>query len=327
MRRLLVILGVAAVAAAAVTLWAGRGGSGAGKGIVFRAKVDGTYQLFTIAPDGSHLRQLTHLAVHGGGIPGAESPDWSPDGKTIVFDSDYQDTKQDVVNLFTIRPDGTGLAEVPLEIGKFVGSPAYSPDGSQISFDWEAAAHSVHQQGIDIANADGSEVRRFTSLDQPNVLHHASAWSPDGSRILYTEMRGTEASSIIVQRLDGTGRRELTRWALNANNAAWSPDGRLIAFNSHNPPHPGESANLYMIHADGTGLTQLTHYSGGTLSAYMGDWSPDGRQIVFHLRGADADGPGVNQLFLMDSDGRHVRRLTRLPRGSDPGQASWSAAG
>ena len=41
MRRVLAILGVIAVAAAAVTLWATRGGSGAGKGIVFRAKVNG----------------------------------------------------------------------------------------------------------------------------------------------------------------------------------------------------------------------------------------------------------------------------------------------
>jgi Tol biopolymer transport system component len=326
-RRLVVILGVAAsVAAAVIVILAERDGSHGSKGIVFDAKVGRTYQLFIIDPDGGNLRQLTHLVVPHGGIPGAETPDWSPDGKTIVFDSDWNGTKQDVINLFTIKPDGTRLAEVPLEIGKFSGAPAYSPDGKQISFDWDAAARSVHQSGIDIANADGSEVRRFTSLDLPNVLDHASAWSPDGEWILFTEMHGPAESSIVKLRLDGSGRTELTPWELNANNAAWSPDGRLVAFNSYIAPPPGESSNLYVVRPDGTGLTRLTHYKGGKLNAYMCDWSPDGKQIVFHLRGADPDGLEVNQLFVMDAGGGNVHQLTHLPRGSDPGHASWGPA-
>jgi Tol biopolymer transport system component len=324
MRRLVVIIGVTfAVALVAVAVLAERRGSEVSRGIVFDANVDGTYQLFAIDPDGSNVRQITHLVVPHGGIPGADSPDWSPDGKTIVFDSDWHGTKQDIINLFTIRPDGTGLAEVPLEIGKFSGTPAYSPDGKQISFDWDAEARSVHESGIDIANADGSLVRRLTSLDVPNVLDHASAWSPDGEWIVFTEMHGPAESSIVKLRLDGSGRKELTSWELNANNAAWSPDGRLVAFNSYKSPQPGKSSNLYVVRPDGTGLTQLTHYKGGKLNSYMGDWSPDGKQIVFQLRGPNPDGPGVNQLFVMDASGGNIRQLTHLPRGSNPAHASW----
>ena len=265
MRKLVVILAVGAIAAVVVAFMATRGGSSAGKGIVFQARVGGTYQLFTIDPDGSHLRQITHLSIPHSGIPGVDSPAWSPDGKTIIFDTDYHGTKQDRINLFTIRPDGSGLLEVPLEIGMFSGAPAYSPDGKTISFDWDASDVGPHQQGIDFANADGSEVRRFTSLDSPTVLHQRTNWSPDGQRILFTEKHGDAESSIVVLRLDGTGRKELTRWALDANNGKWSPDGALVAFNSYSAPTPaGESANLYVIRPDGTGLVQLpTTPAGG----------------------------------------------------------------
>jgi len=59
---------VGAAIALAVALWTR--GSGASGGIVFQAQVNGVNQLFTIHPDGSGLKQITHLAVansHGGG--------------------------------------------------------------------------------------------------------------------------------------------------------------------------------------------------------------------------------------------------------------------
>jgi Tol biopolymer transport system component len=124
-----------------------------------------------------------------------------------------------------------------------------------------------------------------------------------------------------------TGRKELTPWALNANNAKWSPDGSQIAFNSHNDPSSGGEANLYTMRPDGSGLVQITHYTDGKLNAYLGGWSPDGKHLVFHLRGPDPNAPGVNQLFVVDADGSNARQLTHLPHGANPGYASWSPAG
>jgi TolB protein len=298
----------------------------AGHGIVFQAKVDGLYQLFRIDPDGSGLRQITHLDVRNSGIPGVEKAVWSPDGKRIVFDSDYGRTRYRITTLFTIRPDGSGLERVPLEIGRFIGSPAYSPDGKMLSFDWDSDAHGT-QQGIVIANADGSGIRRLTRIDRPNALVMRSDWSPDGRWLTFTQFSGADQSVIVRMRPDGTGRRELTLWALNANNAKWSPDGSRIAFNSHEVRRPGQDANVYTVRPDGTGLVQLTHYTGGRRDAFVGGWSPDGRQILVHVRGADADGPGPNQLFVMDADTGAMRQLTHLPRGANPGYASWSPAG
>jgi TolB protein len=328
-RRLGLALGVAVLLAAVAVLFAIRasGGTPRGKGIVFQARVHGLYQLFRINPDGTDLRQLTHFQIKGSGIPGAGQPAWSPDAKRIVFDTDYGRTKDAIINLFTIKPDGSGLAKVPLQVGLFNAAPAFSPDGKLVSFDWEESARALHEQGIDVANADGSDVRRLTALYSPNRRHGTSSWSPGGDWVVFTESRGTGASAILKIRPDGTGLRELTPWELRADNAKWSPDGSRILFNSHRAPQPGESANLYTVKPDGSELVQLTHYSGGRLNAFAGGWSPDGKHIVFHLRGADPDGPGVNQLFIVDADGHNMHQLTHLSHGMNPGYASWSPAG
>ena len=316
------LLGAFAIADVLAAVYATRSSSGVGRGIVFQARVHGAYQLFTVDPDGGHLRQITDLRSSRSSIPGAELPAWSPDGRRIIFDSDYRRGKQGEVNLFTIEPNGRGLEQV-FGIGMLAGAPAFSPDGKRISFDWDADV----THGIDIADADGAKVRRLTAINDPIVVDGHSVWSPSGRWIAFTELRGATESAILTLRTNGSGRRQLTRWPLNASNAAWSPDGRWIAFNSHNTPVPEESSNIYVVGPNGRGLRQLTHYEGGKLNAYMGDWSPDSRQIVFHLRGPDPDGLGVNQLFVMDANGHHVRRLTHLPRGSNPQYARWSPAG
>jgi Tol biopolymer transport system component len=332
------IAGLIVLGAVVAVLLLRDSGPGPGKGIVFQAKVDGLYQLFRIDSDGSGLRQLTHLDFRGSTVPGVEQAVWSPDGKRIVFDSDYGATKYRVITLYTVRPDGTDLERLPILLGRFVLAPAYSPDGKLLSFDWAASADPTDQQGIYIGSPDGTGLRRLTTTDQANA-HIANThagrtnWSPDGHWLVFAQSSGPPESSnesvIVRMRPDGTGRRELTLWALNANNAKWSPDGSRIAFNSHNGPgpHPGESANVFTMKPDGTGVVQLTHYKGGTRNAYVGGWSPDGRQLVVHVSDAAPDGTGVNQLFVMDVNSGHIRQLTHMPQGSNPSFASWSPAG
>jgi Tol biopolymer transport system component len=326
MTLLIVICGLVALTTLTAPLWAARPPTAA-KGIVFQAEVHGAYQLFRIQSDGSGLRQITHLRVPGSSIPGVEQPDWSPDARTIVFDSDLHRTARRVVSLFTIRPDGGGLRRIPLASGGLAGDPAFSPDGALISYQWDADAEYAHQQGIDVARADGSRVHRLTAVNSAVAVDGRSAWSPNGKWVAFTEIREGGKAAIVKVRRGGGGRVVLTPRRLDANNAAWSPDGRRIAFNSDNASVPGVSANIYVMNADGSGAHRLTHYAGGSRNAYMCDWSPDGKHILFHVRGPNPGGPGVNQLFVMDPDGTHVRQLTHMPRGSNPSYASWSPAG
>jgi len=149
--------------------------------IAFQA-LDGRFpQVFTIEPDGSGLRQLTNVPAEDPETdPGGENPSWAPDGSVIAFDTGNADG----VNLWTVEPDGTGLAEMPLAVGGFNGNPAYSPDGTRISFDQDVGPKQPKVHGIFIANANGSEARRLTTAPRTVEAHDTeSQWSPDGTRI------------------------------------------------------------------------------------------------------------------------------------------------
>ncbi|MCA1698231.1 MAG: hypothetical protein LC790_04730, partial [Actinobacteria bacterium] len=88
--------------------------------------------------------------------------------------------------------------------------------------------------------------------------------------------RSTHVGAIYVINANGTHVRRLTPRSMDASNPRWSRDGTSILFNDYAETVPGKSANLYTIRVDGTGLTKLTSYKGGTAQAFVNDWSPDG---------------------------------------------------
>jgi TolB protein len=289
--------------------------------IVFQAYVGYTNELFTIRPDGTGVRQITKIPFKDD-TEGAEQADWSPDGKKIIFDapSGMSDT---VVNVFTVAPDGAGLAELPLTLPGFNGAPSYSPDATRIAFDQDMGDAAPTAHGIFVANADGSSPRRLTTGIKTTVAYDTDAdWSPDGKWISFTRVRNKTEAAIFVIRADGSGLKRLTPWKLDAANADWSPDGSKLVFQTYYEGTTlGESPNIFTMRPSGGKMMQLTHFTGGNAQALGPSWSPDGKLIVWHKLS-----PSVDQLFLMDPRGGHVRQLTRLPHGASPSHADWGTA-
>jgi TolB protein len=120
--------------------------------------------------------------------------------------------------------------------------------------------------------------------------------------------------------LGGVG-RTLTPPSLAASDAAWSPDGRHIAFSASSGP--AANIDIYVMAADGTGRRRLT-------SSIEADsdptWSPDGDSIAFERdRGCEAEGCGAEEVWVMRADGTGQKRLTR---GSTfDGDPAWSPDG
>jgi Tol biopolymer transport system component len=290
-----------ALAAAGAALSTAPGANGL---IVYAEEVNGRSQLFTIRPDGSDATRITNVL-------GAWNPDWAPNGRSIVFELESQNSAAITVMSAT----GTGIRKLTPK--GFQGQPAFSPDGRWIVYEREAGGN-----GVWLMRADGSGSRRLTRNPfggdcgcdtDPN-------FSPDGKLISFVRVKeDAKLQALFVMRRDGTGLRQLTpyTWQI-AIKHDWSPDGKAILMTTNADfVKPGESANLVTIRPDGSGRTDLTRFTGGKTNAFAGSYSPDGRQVVFRLeQGA------TYSLAVVDRNGGNLRRLktsTNKPRFIDWG--------
>ena len=298
---LVAALGVASIATAT---FPGRNGR-----ITFmRDDVNGFAQVWVADSDLSHARQLTDFRATSGWSA------WSPDGSRIAFDSDVTDPDHDndpfINDIFTIRPDGTGLRKLTDSIGYAGGSAAWSPDGRLIVFEADRGDYPA-QAGIYVMNSrDGSNVRRITSLAPGIDWDGAPKFSPDGKRILFTRY-SAKGAAVHTMRLDGSGLRRLTPWELNANDADWSPDGTRIVFEAYPDDYPRGSA--WVVGANGKGLKNLTPTPTleGVLDGYSDPvYSPDGKQILLLHGLFYEDGSFTGGLATMRSDGSHLEYVS-----------------
>jgi TolB protein len=183
--------------------------------------------------------------------------------------------------------------------------PSFSPDGQTIAY----ASKDAGQRTIVIVARDGGDSRVLLSTTSPAELW-TTQFSPDGNRLAFVQRnRGRTAPkdghAIFVVNIDGSGLSRVTPWRLHAaDKADWSPDGKWLLFRSN--AESNMQSQIYVIHPDGTGLKQLTHFEQGTIVT-SSSFSPDGEWIVY-----GANGMGGNaDLYVMRGDGTGVRPLTR----------------
>jgi Tol biopolymer transport system component len=125
--------------------------------------------------------------------------------------------------------------------------------------------------------ANGSAIRMTSGVkeDYPD-------WSPDGREIAFVGWNpvppgaGAE-TDIFVARLDGSGRRRLTRNSAREYDPDWSPTGKRLAYSSGGP----QGLDLFVIDMSGHNRRRLTRTPNRCEA--QPDWSPDGRRILFRL--------------------------------------------
>ncbi|MCK4392154.1 PD40 domain-containing protein [Candidatus Bipolaricaulota bacterium] len=173
------------------------------------------------------------------------------------------------------------------------GQPTWSPDGREIAF--TSLREGVLKRQLYVMNADGSNVRRLTTLDR----HVGSpTWSPDGGKIAFI----ADFNVYVVNR-DGTSIQNLAP----GYDLTWAPEGRKIAFKS-NKLSSGLT-DIWCINVDGTGLQNLTNDPGAY--DFVPSWSSDGTKIAF-VSYRDGD----YEIYVMNADGTKQRNLTNH-RASD----------
>jgi Tol biopolymer transport system component len=228
--------------------------------------------------DGTGRRNLTADAASDG------SPDWSPDGRRIVYASQPPGCESAgcPADLYAIGRDGKGRVRLT-STPQSEAAPDWSPDGTRIAYiRWDQ-----DQPSIWVMAADGSGQRQLTD----RAVGSPPDWSPDGVRVLF------EAGDYRLYAInaDGTGRRQISGIG-PVRGARWSPDGTRIALTMQDA--------VWVINADGGGLRRLKH-------GWYPSWSPDGRQLVYLAVSFASVRTGELQIRLMDIDGRNQVVLIR----------------
>ena len=259
----------------------------AGGRIAFDSQQNGEFnsEIYVMNADGSGQANLTNNSS------GDYYPSWSPDGTRIVFMSGRDGS----VGIYAMSADGSNVTRLTNSQASDTW-PSCSPDGDRVAFVSDRDGNNE----IYVMNIDGSGVTRLT---YNTVGDGWPTWSPDSTRIAF--VRG---SQVYVMNADGSNAHGL----FEGQSPSWSPDGTRIAFYSKRDGN----AEIYVIEADGTGVTRL---SDNSADDWYPSWSPDGRHIVFQ---SNRDGDFEFEIYRMRDDGTEVVRLTR--NAGDDGHPSWS---
>ena len=273
--------------------------------------LSGPSNVYTINPNGTGRRQLTHV----GKKHAAGAPDWSADGTKIVYASNQTGDYR----IWVMNADGSGQRRLTNDPGFMDLQPAWSPNGRNIVF-----SRCTEQPGgsgcdLEVMTARGTGMRRLAD-DHWGWVH--AEYSPDGRQIAVGADRGGFLSALWVMRSNGTGLHRITKPSLEAFWPEWSPDGSRILFDD-NCCQGG--SNLWTIRPDGTGLHQLTHFGPMPLQGGFASYSPDGRQIVLQYNGRCPARGLCKYLYVMNADGSGLHPVrTGVPNTflSDWGRAS-----
>jgi Tol biopolymer transport system component len=169
------------------------------------------------------------------------------------------------------------------------------------------------------ANTDGTDEKALL----PSIAE-GPKFSPDGRRLAVATDSPQGLIFFGLVNPDGSGymRFDSPDQTLNLGcSGAWSPDGSRLACEGWDDTNSARNG-IYTVRAsDGGGLTRVTTSPGGGLDV-LGDYSPDGRQIVF-LR-VNVAYEEHNILMVVNADGSDPRVLTDRKVGL---ACTWSPDG
>jgi Tol biopolymer transport system component len=175
--------------------------------------------VYAIGPDGTGLRPLSQSKISEDGFDD-RFPEWSPDGKRIVFARGKNGPSPDP-RLYVMNGDGTGIEPLgsPDPRTASENMPVWSSDGRWIAFGRMGPVGTrLDMMSVYAVEADGDGRKRVsrTAANEMTDGDFYPVWSPDASMIAFA------GAGIGVMTADGTGRRMLThRYGDTAPD--WSP--------------------------------------------------------------------------------------------------------
>ena len=179
-----------------------------------------------------------------------EAPNWTPDGKWLIFNADGR--------LFKISPDGTDgphrINTAPVE--NLNNDHLISPDGQTLFI----SANDGHLYRCPIEG--GVPVKLSNDKDPSRKFrYYLHGISPDGQTLAYVGYeRATGENQMRIHTIPAAGGDDtvLTDGACPVDGPEYSADGLWIYFNSEQAATQPGHAQIFRMRPDGSGHQQLT---------------------------------------------------------------------
>ncbi|MGI8785568.1 MAG: protein kinase domain-containing protein [Acidobacteriota bacterium] len=202
--------------------------------------------------------------------------------------------------------------------------PLWTPDGKRVTFSSGLPTKNLFWKSAD---GSGSEERLTTSVN----TQYAGSWSPDGKTLVYTENDPSTGSDIWILPIEGERKpRPFLRTQFSEGNAALSPDGRWLAYQSNEAgrfdiyvqPFPGGGRKVQVSSDGGTaplwprGGGEIFYRSDDKMMAVAVTLQPDFRaekpRVLFEAR--------LDGALDVSADGRRFVALKPIEQESAPTQ-------
>jgi dipeptidyl aminopeptidase/acylaminoacyl peptidase len=252
-----------------------------GRKVAFAWNKTGTWEIYELDISARRFEDREARIVSGG--EGAKfSPHYSPDGNRLAFALDPDGSEAYHIVLHNLEANarvafhaGTTSAQQP--------NFAFSPDGQSLA----VLSDERGQFALYLLSMKTGEKKLLLDIQRPiwDVT-----WSPDGKWIaVEAEMEASDRGIFVIDVEHGTWRQlELENRGLNAQQPAWSPDSKFLAFSAES----GEWFDIGLYEVEANEISWLTEGTGDDTSPC---WSVDGKRMAWlHSRGV------VNRLVVYE---------------------------
>jgi Tol biopolymer transport system component len=176
--------------------------------------------------------------------------------------------------------------------------PVLSPDGKKVAF---AAVGDIYVMPI------GGSPENIT---HDKYLDTDPAWSPDGNELVYSSDKGGDLLQLWIHNFTTGQGRQLTKLTTQPMGAAWSPDGKQIAF--FDVDGMWRAASLSVVDVASGNVTKIHNslFGPGTPT-----WSPDSKRVALAMVSPYSKSfrEGTNQILTVSASGGDDKWYAPVP--------------